>query len=542
MWNFKSSYLTYDQSLDILNHNNLQSFSSLSIKDHDYDHPNLDNLPNAIYYYLFNYLDLDDVFELRCVSRRLRSVIKSYEITELYFIDNEDHWTNRDNWFSTTKFIKLKKRLHVSRLNLLTKFFWVFNRKNHICNLVNLKYLKIKECPPSFRIDDLTYFTKLRILQIDSISTNYNYHHYLELLELEALSIYYDESDHGYLEINAPNLTNLDLNSNSQRKLKTGRIRFRDSKTIKYLKARWFDDSLFVFSNLECLEIRRGSEHSNIDVDISEFRNLKKIKITSLFLSKDEIHKLKEFFKLSKNDFNRFWSPFTTKSYDLEFVLNGVRIKKSDKINEYRKTRDNLKYQLANYNELEDDLDFVKEINYNHLLNLLTKRMSNLFKNYTNIQEISTNARIKDEKLFIRFIAGCKNLYNLFLKESVLSQRFYDLLPFVSSLSLLIIEQNHIDLNFAFVIKMSYLTGFCTDQDVTIDENLNLNKLKYLERFVFEIKSVYGQDVEFGIDRKGKDKYTIENSRDLGLYLHSFTFADLIIWSNYFRYRKIYNY
>lgn len=68
---------------------------------------NLDKFPPEIYYfYLFNYLELDIILELRFVSLRFYSIINNYNITELTFTE----FFYKSKWLSTKKSTKFRNQ------------------------------------------------------------------------------------------------------------------------------------------------------------------------------------------------------------------------------------------------------------------------------------------------------------------------------------------------------------------------------------------------------------------------------------------------
>lgn len=101
--------------------------------------------------------------------------------------------------------------------------------------------------------------------------------------------------------------------------------------------------------------------------DLSEtFKNLKKLKFIYPFSREKD--KLKNLYFFKKDD--------------LRFIFHGVRINAINKIDEYFSNKNgDLKYQLNNYSRLEEDLHFMKDINYNQLISLLPNEPDDLFKN-----------------------------------------------------------------------------------------------------------------------------------------------------------------
>lgn len=474
---------------------------------------NLDNLPIEVYhFYLFSYLDIDDILDLRLISKNFYRIIKSYDIKELSFFRDDlipIYSIDRKNWFTTTKSTKHKSRLAISKLFLL---------KKPSKNLLNLKYLTIKDFDHLLiKLEDLNKFTKLQILDLEEVDSCSN--SFLRLPDLKALSMNINSRGFGNLLIDTPNLHSLSICHRNKDLKIMDIIKFEHPLSIRYLQVSNYDNKLSIFKNLELLELFKFYNYSNLRMDdLLQFKNLKKLKIVAELLKVD---KLKELFK-SKNN--------------LEIVLDGVKIKEISKFDDYKKGKHNnhcdFKFQINNYDDLEDNLEFVTYVNYNDLIRLLSnKQPSDLFNKYTNIQKIKIKSKVENEKSLINFINNCFNLNYLITCESSLSQEFYDLLPEISSLFCLTIESEDIKLNFEFVSKISYLTFFYADQDVLIDSNINFNNLKYLKQFQFQI-----ENYKIALHKNG-NSYSVYTGGFFGT-TKCFTLKEFIEWTNDLRLKE----
>lgn len=477
--------------------------SSLSI--------NFDNLPTKFYhFYLFNYLHLNDIWNFRLVSKKFYRIVKSYEVTSLSFMN----YNGKRNYKWLTKIAKLKD-LDFSKLDLL-------NKPSN--NFLNLKDLRIFcKTPLSFRLEYLNKFTKLENLRvgIKYLDTND------DLLRLPNLKQFYMKIDvedecweltPGLIRMDTPNLQNLELYTNATRQTRhlyiiDNLIKFEHPHSIKFFKFIEHNGQLSLFENLECLELYIFFESElTIINDIPKLVNFKKLRIRFHFgpsiTYRKCIDKLKDLFKVKKED--------------VQIVLEGVKVKELTKFDEYIGKREDFKFQIDNYDDLEANLDFVRHINYNRLISLLPNQPSDLFNKYSNIKGITIESRIEDEHRLINFIKQCKKLYKMDICKSSLSQRFYDLLPSNCSLTCLEILKNKVDLNFEFIMKMPYLYKFKTDQPILIDKNLNLNDLNHLKEFDFKVN---GEKI--GVTKLGKDKYDVYYK---GEYYEG-DFDDLVNWS-----------
>lgn len=446
----------------------------------------LDNLSIEIYqFYIFKYLDLNDILRLRLTSKKFYAVVGSYIISELTFLKKFSSELNcKFNWFSLTKSSHLKNQLDCYNLGLLI---------NPTRGLLNLKYLKIEVFIEMEHINKFTY------LQVLDITYKYSLHNdFLYLPELKALVInHYNEyigflsKDSGILMIDTPNLHSLKLLNASYNLLNTN-IKIKHPLSIRYLHINKYEEDMDIFNNLECLEFS-GNYSKFIDRDgLLKFQKLKQLKVSGITTSQTRSN-LRELFNF--------------KIDNLDLIANGVKIKKIEKIKELK--NEVIRFQLQNFDDLTDDLNFITEINYNKFTCLLPNYdPSILFEKYTNIQLIKIFSKIEDENRLIQFLAKCDSLYFLIVQDSSLSQYFYDQLPETAcSLSRLHISEKIFQLNFAFIMKLHYLIILYSNQDIFINLNSNLNNLKYLERLNFRVGNF-----RIGLLKKIKDIYFLEGS------------------------------
>lgn len=419
--------------------------------------------------------------------------------------DNDLFYCFKDNWFSTCESIKLRNQINVSKLHIPT---------NPPINLLNLKYLGIastsKRSPISLFLNAsifenfLNKLKKLHILQLYNIETYSDIH--LRLKDLKALSIQNIRFVSIYrMVIDAPKLHSLDMNETDH-----NQIEFKHPFSIKYLRSDYYNKEISKFINLECLEFDRYS-YLNSD-DLLMFNNLKKIKFNQknyMHLKPKDKAELKDLFRLKKDG--------------LEMVLGGVKIKEHNKIDEYKINWSALvrcKFQLENYGELDDNLNFENTVEYNRLLDLSPNNQpqSDIFKKYTNIRKIIIEKRIENENQLINFIKKCHNLYDLDAAHSSLSQEFYDQLPAITLLTKLTTFERNI--NFKFIEKMSHLMHLDADiQDNLHNEDINLNELKSIKKILYRINHR-----PFVIIKQGKDKYYTD-------WKYYFNLNELTEWS-----------
>lgn len=447
------------------------------------DRLKLDNLPDDIYhFYLFKYFDVDIIFKFRLISKKFYAIVRSYGFKELFFIDpNYDHnydyryyfFKARDHWLSTTKSVDFRSQFDISKLGIL------INQSNYSFNLKYLRIQKLRLKLLPIRIEDLNAFKTLEILEFEGLDPcSYGC---LMLPKLKALLInffttFIKSNKTDSLIIDTPNLHTMSIHHfNRYERAIDNLIKFVHPQSIKHLKISCndYDKNAVIFSNLQTLEIAECI-HEGIEVDdILSFKHLTKLRITKPYEAL--IKKLEKLFVLKKPE--------------LEVVIAGVKTVAANNI--YYPL---LEFQINSYEDLEDNLNFVRKIDYNDLiLAFLFKGRSlpaDLFKKYTNIQNLLIDGQVENKNELLSFISACSNLIHLEIRGSLLSQHFFDLLPTITSLNYLCIMEFklRIKLNFGFIMKMPYLEQFNTDQDMMIDKNLNFRDLKSIKKIAFRIE------------------------------------------------------
>lgn len=445
---------------------------------------NLEELADEIFHiHIFSYLNLSDLFMLKITCKRFYLLVESYEIKQLSFMnyDIDHHFEDyRDNWFSTTEPIKLRNQGDFFELGLL---------KNQSVNkLSNLRMRNVLCGNPRIRLDDLCKFTKLRILDLRGITVNFDA--YLELPNLTAFSFDFKLRKNRRFIIKAPNLYSLNVDGRISELIDT-QIKFIHPLSIRYIRTREYFKNASIFKNLECLQVLM---FSNLKVnDLEHYKLLKKLKMNHFQEAISmKPKKILECLIYAKKKFPAL-------------ILCGVKIKNIDTLRQFDE-QSNIEFQLNNYSRLDDDLYFVRTINYNIMMRLLPPKLpADLFKKYTNIQEMHIVGRIEDEDKLVNFIRQCNNLYKLIIKKSTLSQKFYDRLTAISSLFELNINDIDYINNLNFINRMPYLISLFLHRNVRLDKDFNLNNLKILKKFTFLPNS----DKYFEIIKEDRDEYSI---------------------------------
>lgn len=476
--------------------------SRLSTSSSSINH--LDKIPIEFYHnHLFSYLDIKDLSNLKLVSKNFKKIIESYDILELSVLDDFSNASSKENWFSTTKSTKLTNLVYSSIS---------YVPKNSSNNFLNLRHLRINFYGP-INLKYLSTFIKLQILEVKAvilISPN----QLLNLPYLESLSLGFlnDFFESACLTFDTFNLRNLAVYQDSSLNLINRIIAFKNPLSICSLRLSKFDKNALIFKNLECLELEYLD--GLVTVDLEMFKKLNKLRIFSCHENFDD---LKNIFQSKKND--------------LQVVLSGVKLNDVGKIEEYKQCNSykNIHnkmfcFQMDNYNDLEDDLNFIKVLNAELVCKLFHNLPADLFSKYTNIQELRIRSNVDEDQL-ICFIKKCSNLSHLKVFESSISQEFYEQLPEISLLSFLQVNiKEVVDLNFEFIKRMPYLRYLITDQCLLISENLRSIGIKKIR---FKLN-----DQLIDITKFGSDQFSVDNPKNFGLPdKKHFKLNKLIQWS-----------
>src|SRR5699024_9395543 len=102
-----------------------------------------------------------------------------------------------------------------------------------------------------------------------------------------------------------------------------------------------------------------------------------------------------------------------------------------------------LAIQMASYGSLAECLPSEYSICYDTLLRTTRTLPADFHQKFNNLQLVEVKEVVLDPVDLMKFIGACRNLYELMLFESNLSQPFYDQLYKVSHLIILRIFENH---------------------------------------------------------------------------------------------------
>lgn len=455
-----------------------------------------DDLPLEVYRLIFeNYLDLVDLFSLALVSKKVHFIVSQCRVRELIF---ENNYKYRYNWFGTSRSIDYKCVLDKSKLFTLNK---------RLFNIDCLLRLKIDNLRDNYKITlkHISQFVKLEILEIFLDQCQKQDNRKLCLPNLRVLSF---TSNYKYtaVDLNLPKLDTLDLNCYS-----IDSIKFSNPLTVKRLKVYDFMPELAQFANLEYFECFSSIQNAQL---LSMFANLKELQIENdQFKMLSQI--LRQKAKLERDDLKVFFQ-----SYQLETV-NDLNYFRRDLYYFYNGM---ISVQMNKYSHLADNLDWVDEINYSHLMQLVIKLPLDFFEKYCNIQKLYVYGSVKDPEHLKAFISNCRNLGHLRIDNGHLEQTWFDRLPEISLLTELeIYEDLNVQLNFNFIGRMFYLKEFKTDLDTSLSLIRALEKAKHLKQIQSTINKIH-----VCVEKFRGDKYYLKDVKNSGFFNEMFNFDELI--------------
>jgi hypothetical protein len=440
----------------------------------------MDNLPiELIIYIIKNYLNVNDLMNLRLVSKKFKllSEDKSIRINELIINNKVNEF--KSSWFLIDKLINYKDAIKYS---LFLSLKSIYNLEN---NLRSLHFNCINSSDLNFyQLNKLVNLNQLELIIRCKLEKDDN--HELKLNELRILKISYYNEDYG---INAIDKSIIQLNTTNLIYLKCYElisISIVNLNQIKYLETDFYNHNQMIHLK-NSLEFYQCNRFPNLNQDfLYLYPNLKKLScnLDFSYFGDQEYSELIDTIKFIVNKKTQL------KRNDLRIYFQGVEILSQDKIDDFdngNPTR--LSFQLANYNYLDDKLTSVYDCYYNELMRSITTLPNNFFQKYFKIKYVYCNEKIEGHgNHFFWFLSNLKQLKFLSLNNTSLNQSIYDKLPDACQLTYLLINENNLILNYDFILNFRILEHFETNQQFLQSTDLaikSFEKLKYLNYFQF---------------------------------------------------------
>ena len=476
----------------------------------------MNNLPVEIYHNIFQFLNLNDLLNLRLVSKRIEFILKGYRIKELNIYNaNERSAIQKKSWWFTNQ--SIEHSIDTSKLLLMKS------------SLFNIKLKRLRIILPGEKLDfnidlllgeELSKFDQIEHLEISLHRINLKQRNIkFSLPNLKVLQMQLGQELRTCIELETPNLKAIGIKFVGDNSF--GFIKFNYPLSIQHLNLTLFNNEYLILKNLVYL-VCDSTTNLNSKV-IENYENLK------------ELH-------YDYDPSRRFEDSFVCAKQDLKIYKKGVLLldggefikSSSDSI---RFSPDNLRLIMNNYSNsspISDSLDCMKMLEYAKLIKFIKNKELiyslplDFFERF-NIEVIYVRNIIKDQNQLIQFVQKCKNLSYLNFQNTRLKQAFFDELPRVSSLNRLDINENKAFclVNYNFIGRMFNLIKFETNKLLKLTEEINLNQLHRLKEFKYRTKNcaVFFKKV-------ARDHYFIPNYTKYGLFHGGMQFSELINWSN----------
>lgn len=423
----------------------------------------MDQLPIELVHYIFGYLDLIDLCKCKLVQKKFYKFVKLFRIKELVLNGYDLRENVYRNWLYTKRLLNYNYMVD-SRLENLDKIKMDLNY---------LRRLKIDYPTLIYELDlelinrfELLTELSIRCFKLDIIGTETE----LKLTNLISFELIIDENMYDPIQLNTPKLKGLLLEYIPES------MTFCYPLTVEYLEINQYCPYLMKFKNLVYLKC----EYDLFDLNI--LTNLPKLKKFVTLVDLTELRSivfLKLLIvrkrKLKRNDLKIFCDCFEVlKPSDINTIcLSSIRGSFP-----FLQTLDRIDFTLFP----------IYVLGFEPLLELI-KLTHRLYNRMQFIQMITIEKRVIYQANWLSFMSHCLSLSRLVVRNTNLNQLFYNKLPQVCSLVLLeTYDKRDLNLNFEFINKMFNLLSFKTDQQLSLDSNLELNRLKYLDLIQFKIQ------------------------------------------------------
>ena len=423
----------------------------------------MDSLPLELYPLIFEYLDLRDVLKLRLLSKEMNEIVQGYRPDEL--IINQRNllydFRLRDNWTFTNRPTKLRNWINCLMASFLC---------SGSLNLANLRRLRVANVRSVVKLSiaNLNRLDRLSQLEIhyEKLQVNAKLH----LVSLEILVI--KSSVPIRMEIDCAKLHSLSFDYGTFEYVKLSH-----PQNVQRFLTNNYDRNV---SRFPCLHYYECNTATNLSADLlNALPKLNELKIN--VHCSDDAATLRGLIERQK-ELNR----------ELKIYHNGILLSAGEltRYAERSELGSRLAIQIASYGSLAECLPSEYSICYDTLLRTTRPLPADFHQKFNNLQLVEVKEAVLDPIDLMTFISACRNLYELMLFNSNLSQPFYDQLYKVSHLIILRIFENHENfrLNFGFVATMSYLEQLTTDAQFPEDQALVLNTLNRLKNFTFRVR------------------------------------------------------
>ena len=174
----------------------------------------------------------------------------------------------------------------------------------------------------------------------------------------------------------------------------------------------------------------------------------------------------------------------------LELIFFGIKLTDAKQLNDYSFNDDLIRLHLinGNWSKLDDDLRWIKRVNYNSAIKNSGFGLPVDFHHKLNdVEEVIVNGVVNNQEQLFDFLNGFRCLNTLNIRNAALSNQFYDRLATnFKCIHNLIIEENAdvID-NFEFILNFEDHSTFEINKEVPLEIISQVNRTK--NEFSFQI-------------------------------------------------------
>lgn len=474
--------------------------------------PTIGGLPPEMILQIFRHLQLNDLVRIKRVCSLWNELIGTMKIERLFVSLNLDA---KERWYYSSRPCRTVEFCH-PRL-------FIAQCKKPI--LSNLKYLKFNTdiaiwnigSSVDFDLNEVNTFSGLVQLEMAFSCGNLN----LNLPNLEVLSL--DPGNYLYeIHLNCRRLRVLSYGEAYDKDL----LRVEHPDSVRVLESQMYGARLARFRHLECL--RRTSFQFGF-LDVTTMLKLKKLKAFHYDHSIDAFVN-NDFDKIKRILKNFMQQKRMAGRSALKFYFAGLQLidEKLDDIDFCLETRNGRDFIAAerlytkHYDRLQDELEFVQEVNYSRLFRLVDGLPADYFRRFCNLRMVTAECPLNEQHLldFLKRVNWLRwlTLYGL------ASQAFFDSLPHFFSLSHFYLyaqtdkqidrdtehnrpENQEIELDFSFLGKFEKLNRF------EIERSLSLESARTLISAFQSLTRLHSRAMPFRF--KGTDYRVLRNRPEL---------------------------
>ena len=417
------------------------------------------DFPPEILCEILEKLTLKELIEKQTVCKLWNELILSSVKVKRITVDSCTCLTCRSKWRNSSRPIDLLQEFcHPNLFALLLDRPILSNLKWCAAELGD----EILKC---FHPNDLNVFRELVHLEIDYWAENPIASVEWRLLKLETLRLVLNRGNKSFtlqLTIDCPKLRTL-----AGSFPKDNLLDIKSPETIRVLD---FQFNRLEFSKFKSLEVYRLGSQKLKNVNDDLLRQLPRLKTLDLYGYIDgfdyQIDEIKPLLKQLLNCKHRTQP-------DSKLFVAGIHLQDERSVDELDlrmieyeqvdgRSNSSIGYEhlyMKNYPvNLQDNLGFIKDVDYSCLMSLVSEVPDDYFRRFFNIWEVNAKGEIQDPGHFKWFLKKLEFLNSLNLIYPALDQAWYDDLPECCSLKTFeLLERVELELNFDFLSRFSEL-------------------------------------------------------------------------------------